>query len=403
MYIGLAGENVDYKGKLIAIRYLTILLMIIGIINSRKDISSGMIIFVLIFIINNQLRFFSIERNIIKIASFVIELAMITFAYKWMGGYPFTYLALAAIDSNIMFRNPTTLIGNGLIISEVIIFSLKSGIEMRLVNIGTVIIVTAVLYLSNEEKDKKLQAQELYDRLKISEEKLKKAYKDLEVYAGSIEEITLLRERNRISREIHDSVGHSLSTIAIQLGAIEKIVERDSDSAKELTKALRNYTQNCLKDVRGAVREIKPKDFEAYEGILIIEELIKNFKKLTGVDVRLSFTKEKWPLNSDQAFMIYRIIQEFLANSVRHGKATVVHIMMAFSEYKLTITMKDNGEGAEKLKEGIGLKSIRERIHEIGGTFEYNTKMGEGFLAKIEIDRAEKLKIYDRGDKSGEN
>jgi signal transduction histidine kinase len=403
MYIGLAGENVDNKGKLIAIRYLAILLMIIGIINSRKDISSGMIIFILIFIINNQLRFFSIERNTIKIASFVIELAMIVFAYKWMGGYPFAYLALAAIDSNIMFRNPTTLIGNGLIISEVIIFSLKSGIEMRLVNIGTVIIVTAVLYLSNEEKDKKLQAQELYDRLKISEEKLKKAYKDLEVYAGSIEEITLLRERNRISREIHDSVGHSLSTIAIQLGAIEKIVERDSDSAKELTKALRNYTQNCLKDVRGAVREIKPKDFEAYEGILIIEELIKNFKKLTGVDVRLSFTKEKWPLNSDQAFVIYRIIQEFLANSVRHGKATVVHIMMAFSEYKLTITMKDNGEGAEKLKEGIGLKSIRERIHEIGGTFEYNTKIGEGFLAKIEIDRAEKLKIYDRGDKSGEN
>lgn len=393
----------DNKGKLIAIRYLTILLMIIGIINSKRDISSGMIIFILIFIINNQLRFFSVEKNTIKIASFVMELAMIVFAYKWMGGYPFTYLALAAIDSNIMFRNPTTFIGNGLIISAVIIFSLKSGIEMKLVNIGTVIIVTAVLYLSNEEKDKKLQAQELYDRLKISEEKLKKAYKDLEVYAGSIEEITLLRERNRISREIHDSVGHSLSTIAIQLGAIEKIVERDSDSAKELTKALRNYTQNCLKDVRGAVREIKPKDFEAYEGILIIEELIKNFKKLTGVDVRLSFTKEKWPLNSDQAFVIYRIIQEFLANSVRHGKATVVHIMMAFSEYKLTITMKDNGDGAEKLKEGIGLKSIRERIHEIGGTFEYNTKMGEGFLAKIEIDRAEKLKIYDRGDKSGEN
>ena len=69
-----------------------------------------------------------------------------------------------------------------------------------------------------------------------------------------------------------------------------------------------------------AVREIKPKEFEDYEGILIIEELIKNFKKLTRLDVRLAFTKEKWSLNSDQAFVIYRIVQEFLANSISHGE-----------------------------------------------------------------------------------
>ena len=68
--------------------------------------------------------------------------------------------------------------------------------------------------------------------------------------------------------------------------------------AKEVTKDLRKFTQNSLSEVRRAVREIKPKEFEDYEGILIIEELIKNFKKLTGVDVRLAFTKEKWPLNS---------------------------------------------------------------------------------------------------------
>lgn len=393
----------ENRGKLVALRYFNLLLMIIGIVNNKTDISSSMIIFLLIFIINNQLRFFSVDKKLIKLISFIIELTMIIIAYKWMGGYPFTYLSLAAIDSNLLFRNPLTFIFNVVICMGAIILSLGSNVDMKLVNIGSVIIVIAVLYFSNEEKDKKLQAQELYDKLKISEEKLKKANKDLEVYAGSIEEITLLRERNRLSREIHDSVGHSLSTITIQLGAIEKIIDKDPDSAKELTKALRTYTQNCLKDVRGAVREIKPKDFEAYEGILTIEELIKNFKKLTGVDVRLSFTKDKWPLNSDQAFVIYRIIQEFLANSVRHGKATVVHIMMAFSEYKLTITMKDNGSGAENLTEGIGLKSIRERVHELGGTFDYNTMKGEGFLAKIGIDRAEKLRVYSGGEINGEN
>jgi signal transduction histidine kinase len=393
----------ENRGKLIAARYFTLVLMIAGIVGSRTDISSGMLIFILVFIINNQLRFFSMDKYLIKLISFIIELVMIIIAYKWIGGYLFTYLTLAAIDSNILFRNPLTYIFNLVIGLEALILSTGSNLEMQLVNIGAVIIVIAVLYFSNEEKDKKHQAQELYDKLKISEEKLIKANRDLEVYSGSVEEITLLRERNRISREIHDSVGHALSTIAIQLGAIEKIIEKDSEAAKELTKALRAYTKNCLQDVREAVREIKPKDFEAYEGILIIEELIKSFRKLTGVDVRLSFTKEKWPLNSDQAFVIYRIIQEFLANSVRHGKATVVQIMMVFTEYKLTITMKDNGNGTESLTEGIGLKSIRERVYEIGGSFEYNTAVGEGFLAKIELDRAEKLRIYAGGEIDGKN
>jgi signal transduction histidine kinase len=152
-----------------------------------------------------------------------------------------------------------------------------------------------------------------------------------------------------------------------------------------------------------AVREIKPKEFEENEGILVIEELINNFKKLTGVDVRLSFTKERWSLNSDQTYVIYRIVQEFLSNSTRHGKATSVRIVMAFTDYKLVVTLKDNGVGAERIIEGIGFKSIRERVTEIGGTFDYITSLGEGFLVKLEIDKTEKLKIYSKGEGYGEN
>ncbi len=152
-----------------------------------------------------------------------------------------------------------------------------------------------------------------------------------------------------------------------------------------------------------AVREMKPKEFEENEGILVIEELINKFKKLTGVDVRLSFTKERWSLNSDQTYVIYRIVQEFLSNSTRHGKATSIRIVMAFNPYKLIVTLKDNGIGAERIVEGIGFKSIRERVQEIGGTFDYSTSLGEGFLVKLELDRVERLKIYSKGDENGEN
>lgn len=393
----------ENRGTLIFIRYFTILIMAMGMIINKTAVSSGMLILVLTYIVNNQLRFFSMDNSYLRIISFILEIILIFFTYIWVRGYIFPYLILAAIDSNILFKNPLKAIFNTAIVFMSVYFSINQNTEFAIINVGLTIICIALFYYTEVENDKKLHAQELYDELRISGEKLKKANRDLEVYASSIEELTLLRERNRISREIHDSVGHALSTIAIQLGAIERTIGRDQDTAEELTKSLRIFTQNSLKDVRMAVREIKPKEFEEYEGILVIEELINNFKKLTGVDVRLSFTKERWPLNSDQTYVIYRIVQEFLSNSIRHGKATSVRIVMAFTDYKLVVTLKDNGVGAEKIIEGIGFKSIRERVNEIGGTFQYSTSLGEGFLVKLEIDKTEKLKIYSQGDEYGKD
>jgi signal transduction histidine kinase len=349
------------------------------------------------------LRFFSLDKGWQKIVSFILEMVFVLIFYKWIKVYLFIYSALLAIDSNVLFKKYISIIFNLIIVLEELYLLRYSGLQNQFLNIAIVTMVIAVLYFTREERDKKLEAQDLYDRLKISEDKLKKANEELEIYAASIEEITSLRERNRISREIHDSVGHHLSTMVIQLGAIEKTISKNAGAAETLTKNLRKFTQQSLNDVRMAVREMKPKEFEVYEGILNIEELINNFKKMTGVDVRLSFTKEKWSLNSDQAFIIYRIIQEFLSNSLRHGGATIVRIMMAFSEKKLVLTLKDNGRGVNNLVEGIGIKSIRERVMEAGGFFEYNSKAGEGFLVKIELNRWEKPKIHSRREGHGEN
>ncbi|MFL0252463.1 sensor histidine kinase [Clostridium neuense] len=388
----------DNNKHFVIIRYITIFFIIVGMVMSQKNLTSSMFIFILVFIINSQLRFFSLEKHFYKILSFILEIILTIAANFWIGGFLFAYLILLAIDSNVIFNKKEAIIFDTIIIIEGIVFSLNYSIENRGINLGVTILVVAVLYFAKDEKERKLKAQDLYDRLKISEEKLKKANKELELYAASIEEITTLRERNRISREIHDSVGHALSTMVIQLGAVEKMISKDPAAAENITKNLRKFTQKSLDEVRMAVREIKPKEFEEFEGILNIQELINNFKKMTGVDVRLSFTKEKWSLNSDQSFVIYRIIQEFLSNSVRHGKATIIHIMMAYTKKSIVVTLKDNGIGCDKLLEGVGMKSMKERIKALGGNFEYNSKRGHGFLVRIELEKQEKLKIYNEGD-----
>lgn len=387
------------KKLITVIKYYIFMLIILQIAFTKADVTYGKIILFLMFIINNQLRFFSLEKEYQKIISFSLEIVFIALIYHLMGGYLIAYLILAAIDSNTLFDNTVRNIMNVAILLEGIYFSVNQSFEFIFINVGLIIVIIAILYLVGNVNIRRLQAQKLYDKLRISEDKLKEANKELEMYASSIEEMTLLRERNRISREIHDSVGHALSTIAIQLGAIERIAEKDPETTRDISRDLRKFTQNSLNDVRKAVREIKPKDYNNYEGIIAIEELINNFKKLTGVDVRLSFTKDKWPLNSDQSFILYRIVQEFLSNSVRHGKADSILIFMAFNEYKLVVTLKDNGIGAANIVEGIGIKGMRERVTEIGGYFEYSTKLEEGFSVKIELDKNEKLRIHSSSDK----
>jgi len=373
------------KKILIFIRYISIIFIIATIsINTNNKIDIYGVGFILIYIINNQLRFFTFnnKRSFIVI-SILLEWMVSYFIFSNYESMMFFYFLPSILDSAFLidgglsyvvsFVGVITMLvcGKDLFTNEVLLSSFS---------------LIALLVLSNyikEETEGKRKAQDLYDKLRLSENQLKKAKEDLEVYANSIEELTLLRERNRISREIHDSVGHSLSTAIIQLGAIEKMAKQNGEVASSLAKNLGEFMKNSLQEVREAVRALKPREFEKYEGILAIEELAKNFQKLTGVVVKLRYSKENGSLNSDNSFVIYRVTQEFMSNSLRHGKATEINIFMSFNEDNLIITLRDNGVGAEKIERGIGLQSIWERVSELGGQISYNTSKGQGFLLKV--------------------
>lgn len=371
--------------KLLIIRYFTIALLIFSVAGFKKvNVDAYAVILVLIFIVNNQIRFFIFKdkKNIVFI-SLIFEWVISYICYKNYGGMLFSYLCLGVIDSVFMLRGRLSFISIGAAIVAVVLMSRGLSSSEVVLN-GAALVNLAILssYIKYEY-DRLVKTEELYDRLRISQDQLKKANKDLEMYTDSMKELAILRERNRISREIHDSVGHSLSTIIIQLGAIEKIANKDGNMAANMANNLAQFAKNGLNEIRLALRELKPREFEKYENILAIEDLIREFKKLTGVDVRLGFTKEKWPLNGDQSFVVYRVVQEFLSNSIRHGKATKVNIFMSFNKEELILTLKDNGQGADNLEKGMGLTNIYERVNELGGQVDYDTQKGKGFLLRV--------------------
>ena len=378
-------DKIYQEKYLLILRYGYILFFISAYINNYKELTSFQVVILLIYIINNQLRYFIFpKRYTYVIPSLIVEFLICFSIFGYAGGYGALIFIPALIDITYMFN-----ITYSLIYITIVIISLvyKKNFDSLMMWIIAALPVFLLLIRAKEVEIKKISAQDLYDNLRENEEKLKIANKELEGYANTIEEIAVLRERNRISREIHDNVGHALSTIVIQLGAIEKMCSINKEEASSMARNLAGFAKESMESVRAAVKAMKPREFDEYEGIIAISEMIKNFEKLTGVKVKLRVSDRVWKLNSDQTMVIYRIIQEFLSNSIRHGKATEVNVFINFMDTQLRVHLKDNGIGCSSIKPGTGLTGIKERVEVFGGDIEYFSKEGCGFELVVNMDK----------------
>ena len=374
------------RNLLILIRYFSLLILVIYSINYSYDLSFTVIVILLSIIIINQFRFFNLrKKELLVIISISLELSLLVLLSYYTKSFSIFYFIPLVLDVSLFLsKNIKYILLLFLIITSFILNIDKSFFDSIESSSLLFIISIFCIYIYNEDISK-LNYQNLYDQLRISEDRLKRANIDLEVYASSVEEIAILKERNRISREIHDSVGHSLSTTIIQLGAIERLLT-NNESLKDLVHELREFVKESFQEVRDAVSALKPSEYENYQNLFKVEELIKNFIKLTNVDVKLTISKNTWPLSSVQSIALYRIIQESLSNSLRHGKATKINIFITFNIDHLIITISDNGKGCTIIKKGNGINSISERINELNGKVKFNSS-NEGFIIRASFPK----------------
>ncbi|WP_346961911.1 sensor histidine kinase [Clostridium sp.] len=374
--------------ELLLMRYISFCILTFQLFVEVGNKSIVSLVFLLLFIINNHLRIFYLEKERNVILSIIIELAVIPLAQLNFGGTIIFYLIGVSIDL-FALKNNIVKYGIGLIILFIGIYPKFSGpIEDGIINFVLLGLFFILLSYISRLYSTKVEAQQLYDKLRVSDEKLIEANKELEGYVESIEELTLLKERNRISREIHDSVGHTLSTAMIQLSAMEAIAEKEDSSMKDMVGNLRAFISESFQDVKRAVRELKPDEYDNYQGILRLQEVCKNFERMSGVEVKVIISKGDWNLSTKQSNHLYRMTQEVLSNSLKHGKATMVKVSMNFAEDEFVMSFNDNGVGTDKIMEsGLGLRSIRERAEEIDGLVDMKSSAGNGFFVKVIVPR----------------
>ena len=233
-----------------------------------------------------------------------------------------------------------------------------------------------VLKLNEQENLLKDQENQLFEQ--------KKELQQAQYTMGTMKELYTLQERNRISREIHDSVGHSLSTIIIQLGAISKLSEENNPQVSQMSTQLREFAVKGLQEVRTVVHDLKPEQLTKQQLNVALEEFIYETKQHSGVEFVFRQNKPMIQLTKEQELTIFRGVQEATTNAIRHGKATKITLLMMYSTNELIVSIMDNGVGSSAISLEGGLKALEERLHEQQAQLEIkNTE--QGFTVQMKL------------------
>jgi len=369
----------------IFIHYFLIASSLIQIsVNGNKITGIQFLLYLCIIILFN-LRLFYIDRKaFLFFALCLTDWAICFFLHITGLTIPFLLFLIPLIDGFYYNSKPYTYI-LGIIGLAVCIFSLKNFNMGIIINYAALFILSGgVLEYFKLNQNKIIFSQNKIEELNIQKEELLNSIHDLEIYNESIEDLMTLKERNRISREIHDSVGHGLSTMIIQLNALYAAAKNNNNDLPQKILDLNAFAKKNLEEVRFALRELKPVDYNKYEIIILVHNLIGEFKKMTNINVQFTFSKDIWSLNEKQSHAVYKAVQEFLSNSAKYSNASKIMIHFSYTETSLIVTMKDNGIGCTDIKKGIGLKAIEERVKETDGTVYYESLPAvKGFFMRL--------------------
>lgn len=186
----------------------------------------------------------------------------------------------------------------------------------------------------------------------------------LEQYLSQVERVTLLEERERVSKELHDTMGHTYTAVIMGLERLRS-TETDAAAQRKLSNLL-ELTRRSLDEVRGYLHELDS-PLEQIPLVQSLRQVTEDFERNTGVKAGLRVLGEEYPVSRQAKMTFFRCLQESLTNSVRHGNATRIDAVLQFELQQTRLEIRDNGSGSVQIQEGFGLSAMKERAYRLQG------------------------------------
>ena len=229
----------------------------------------------------------------------------------------------------------------------------------------------------------------LMSRLKGQQQSLEVANIRLNHYASTLEHLATSRERNRVARELHDTLAHTLSGLSVQLETLKAYWDVDQQAARSILDKSLTAAHSGLEETRRALKALRASPLDDLGLALATRTMVEEAASRANLTVDLSITDKMPALSPDLEQCIYRIAQEAIANVMKHANAKNLTVKLVFIEGKVTLVVSDDGIGFDTEKSSgssqFGLSGMQERAELVGGELKIVSKQGDGTTIQLTI------------------
>lgn len=215
------------------------------------------------------------------------------------------------------------------------------------------------------------------------EERTRSLERSMRETSAALAEASVYEERNRIAQEIHDIVGHTLTSTILQIEAGKRLLYKDMQGGVQRLNEAQDLVRHSLNEIRGSVHMLREDKYAQLANML--HELIRDTERNAGVIIHADIHDLPEWLSTAYKKTIYHALQEGLTNGIRHGESKEFHFSLMPVGYELEFRLQDYGVGARMIVMGFGLKAMRERVEQLGGSLSVDSRPGQGCLLRIDL------------------
>ncbi|WP_187273828.1 sensor histidine kinase [Paenibacillus sp. N3.4] len=328
-----------------------------------------------------------------------VALLWLLTAFSWIifGGYKSTVVLVFYLVGYMALRLSGSLsvgMAAAVILADLVIWLYTPQADLREIVMYAIIYtgMYGFLWGTRTRREANEIRKQHFNELSEMHAQLEQAHQELQLTHKGLEEATVrslryavLEERTRIARDIHDSIGHGLTSVIVQLQALPYMIKTNPSEADNTLSNVLDVSRRCLTEVRAVVHQMAADD--AGLGLLALRSLIRLVQEQSGLRISISITGTTDPWKPEISELLYRVLQEALTNVIRHAEATNVEVSVTESRKEIAMTIKDDGlfTGEAPPVAGFGLSGMRARSERAGGSFFMQTRQPHGLMLTVKV------------------
>jgi len=222
---------------------------------------------------------------------------------------------------------------------------------------------------------------------------LERAHRQLQIYTAQAEELAVVKDRNRLARDLHDSVSQTIFSMRLTADAVRVLQQRDPSQVSPQLDKLQELSQSALDKMRTMLHELRPSVVAEHGLIPALRHNVTLMERQHGFKVTLDILGTP-RLTEEEAEQIYHVIEEALNNVLKHAGTDRANVSVRSENNRMTVKVSDNGKGFSRAaidkEKNLGLAGMRERLESVGGSLVIESTPGEGTCITMEITSAGK-------------